>query len=122
MKFLLIMQMNRDVWESMPEAERTEVVTGHGDFMKMITESGELISTHALADPANSNVVRSLDGVMSVKPGPYQETKNYMGGYYLVDCESTERAVELASQIPDARVDGLAVEVRPVMFSSGSDM
>jgi hypothetical protein len=45
-----------------------------------------------------------------------------MGGYYLVECESKERAIELAALIPDAKVDGLGIEVRPVMFESGVEM
>jgi hypothetical protein len=45
-----------------------------------------------------------------------------MGGYYMVDCESQERACELAAMIPDAAIDGLAIEVRPVMFSAGAEM
>ena len=45
-----------------------------------------------------------------------------MGGYYLVDVESKERAVELAQQIPDARFSGLAIEVRQVMFEAGFDI
>jgi hypothetical protein len=45
-----------------------------------------------------------------------------MGGFYLIDCESKERAVELAKQIPDTRHKGLAIEIRPVMFSTGADL
>jgi hypothetical protein len=45
-----------------------------------------------------------------------------MGGYYMVDVESKERAVELATQIPDAAVSGLAIEVRPIMFEAGFDI
>ena len=45
-----------------------------------------------------------------------------LGGYYLVDVESKERAIELAKQIPDAGIDGLALEIRPVMYSAGADM
>jgi len=44
-----------------------------------------------------------------------------MGGYYLVDVESRERAIELADLLPDAGFDGLAIEIRPVMFSTGAD-
>ncbi|NRQ33023.1 hypothetical protein HII36_14405 [Nonomuraea sp. NN258] len=122
MKFLLMMQSNPEVWESLPEEVRNEVMGGHGPFMKAIQESGEMIGTNALADPANSVSVRGRGGVPVVTDGPYLEAKEYMGGYYLVDCESRERAVELAKQIPDSRIDGLGVEVRQIMFSAGADM
>ena len=61
-------------------------------------------------------------GGTAVTDGPFLETKEFMGGFYLVDCENKERAVELATRIPDTRFDGFAVEVRPVMFSAGLDM
>jgi hypothetical protein len=121
-KFLLIMHMNPQIWESLTEDDRNEVMNGHGEFIKTIQESGEMILTQALADPSNSAVVRVRDGVPAVTDGPYLEAKEYLAGYYLVDCESRARAIELAALIPDAKVDGLGIEVRPVMFSAGSEM
>jgi hypothetical protein len=122
MKYLLIMHVNPKILDALTEAERNEIMNGHGEFMKTIQDTGEMVSTQALADPSNSTVVSTRGGVPAVTDGPYLEAKEYMGGYYLVDCESKERAVELAGMIPDTKVEGLAVEVRPVMFSAGSDM
>ncbi|WP_020670362.1 YciI family protein [Amycolatopsis nigrescens] len=122
MKYLLVIRLNPAVWEALPEAVRNEVRGGHGEFIRTIQESGEMISTHALADPSNSACVRARDGVPEVTDGPPPDPGQHMGGYYLVDCESRERAIELARQLPDAHVDGLAVEVRPVMFSAGTDI
>jgi hypothetical protein len=45
----------------------------------------------------------------------------FMGGYYLIDVETKDRAIELADLLPDTTIDGLAVEIRPVMFSAGAD-
>ena len=119
MKFLLIMHMNPDVWNALTEEERTEVMTGHGDFIETVTKSGEMILTQALADPSQSSVVRVRGGRRVVTDGPYLEAKEYLGGFYLVDCENRERALELAGMIPDAKVEGLGIEVRQVMFSDG---
>jgi hypothetical protein len=121
-KFLLIMHNNPAVWESLTESERDEVMTGHGDFIKTIQQSGEMIVTQALADPSNTVVVRVRGGVPVVTDGPYLEAKEFLGGYYLVDVASLERAIELAALIPDARFEGLGIEVRPVMFSAGMEM
>ena len=115
MKFLLLMHMNPAVWESLTEDERNEVMTGHGAFMETVTKSGEMILTQALADPSQSAVVRVRDGERLVTDGPYLEAKEYLGGYYLVDVDSKERALELAAMIPDAKVAGLGIEVRPIM-------
>ena len=122
MQFLLIMHNNPAVWDALTDSERDAVVTGHGQFIKTIQESGELIVTQGLADPSKSAVVRVRNGVPAVTDGPYLEAKEFLGGYYLVDCASRERALELAALIPDASVPGLAIEVRPVMFSNGLEV
>ncbi|MEV7008766.1 YciI family protein [Streptosporangium sp. NPDC051022] len=119
MKFLLIMHMNPVVWDTLTEEERQEIMDGHGAFIDTITKSGEMIVTQALADPSQSAVVRVRGGQPAVTDGPYLEAKEYVGGFYMVDCESKERAIELAALIPDAKVEGMGIEVRPVMFSSG---
>jgi hypothetical protein len=119
MKFLLIMHINPEVLNALTEDEQKEIGDGHGKFMEAITNSGEMIITQALADPSQSAVVRARNGQTVVTDGPFLEAKEYMGGFYLVDCDSRERAIELAAMIPDTRVDGLGVEVRQVMFAAG---
>ncbi|GAA2390623.1 YciI family protein [Nonomuraea africana] len=121
MKFLLIMHSNPQIWDALTEEERTEVMSGHGVFMETVKKSGEMISTAALADPSQSAVVRVRGGVPAVTDGPYLEAKEYLGGYYLVECDSRERALELAALIPDAGVEGLGIEVRPVVFAGTAD-
>jgi hypothetical protein len=121
-KYLLIMNVNPAVLDALTEEQRKAIMDGHGAFMETIRESGEMIVTQALADPANSSVVRVRNGERVVTDGPYLEAKEYIGGFYLVDCESLERAQELAAMIPDAAIEGLGVEVRPVMFSAGMEM
>lgn len=121
MKFLLIMHMNPQIWQALTEDERNEVMKGHGEFIEAIRESGEMLGTAALADPAESAVVRVREGVPTVSDGPYLEAKEYLGGYYLVECASRDRALELAAMIPDAKVEGLGIEVRPVVFAAGAE-
>jgi hypothetical protein len=122
MKFLLLLHNNPAVLDALTEDQRTAIMNGHGDFIKAVQESGELIVTQALADPSNSAVVRVRDGVPAITDGPYLEAKEFLGGYYLVECADRDRALELAAMIPDAGIDGLGVEVRPVMFSAGMEM
>ncbi len=120
MKFLLIMNVNPAVLDALTEEERNEIGEGHGAFIDTIKKSGEMITTQALADPSQTAVVRVRAGQPVVTDGPFLEAKEYLGGFYLIDCESRERALELAALIPDAGIEGLAVEVRPVMFSDGT--
>jgi hypothetical protein len=119
-KYLLLIHLNPHTWEAMSEHEHNEVFTGHNEFIKLITESGEFVSTVALADPTQSATVRVRDGVPVVTDGPYVEAKEYLAGYYLVDVESRQRALDLAAMIPDATFN--AMEVRPLMDIGGSEM
>jgi hypothetical protein len=114
-KYLLLIHMNPDVWETLTQADIDEVMTGHDRFMKTIIESGEMISTHALGAPEESAVVRIRGGAETVTDGPYVEAKEFLAGFYLVECESKERATELAAMIPDAKWN--AIEVRPIVHT-----
>ncbi|MEJ3658429.1 YciI family protein [Actinomycetes bacterium KLBMP 9759] len=122
MKYLLIMHQNPAVFDALTEEQRNAVMEGHGAFIEAIKESGEMIGTQALGDPSNTVVVSVRNGSRVVTDGPYVEAKEYIGGFYFVDVESEERAYELAAMIPDAAVEGLGIEVRPVMFSAGMEM
>ncbi|MEV8636723.1 YciI family protein [Streptosporangium sp. NPDC051023] len=119
-KYMLIMHISPKVMENLSETDRNEIMSGHGAFQEKIKETGEFVSTHALGDPSNSAVVSVNDGVTSVKEGPLLDSELGVGGYYIVECESKERAYEVAALIPDAKIDGLGVEVRPIVFSAGA--
>jgi hypothetical protein len=121
MKFLLAMHMDPDVWEALPEQVKDDVMTGHGEFIRLIRESGEMISTQALDAPAKSAVVRLKDGMPAITDGPFVESKEFLAGFYLVECASRERAYEVAAMIPDAGIEGLGIEVRPVVFFADAD-
>ncbi|HEX3785504.1 MAG TPA: YciI family protein [Pseudonocardiaceae bacterium] len=119
MKFLLIMHMNPAVWNALTEQEQAAIGSGHQAFIDVVAASGELITTQGLVDPSQAAVVRVKDGQRFVTDGPYLEAKEYLGGFYLIECASRERAIELAAMIPDATVEGLGIEVRQIMFDNG---
>jgi hypothetical protein len=119
MKFVICMHINPAVLDALTDEEKTALGTGHGAFIEALKESGELIVTQALADPSQSAVVSVRNGQPAVTDGPFLEAKEYLGGFYLIDCENRERAIELAAQIPDAAIPGLGVEVRQVMYFDG---
>jgi hypothetical protein len=119
MKFLISLHINPAVLDALTDEEKAAIGSGHGEFLDALKQSGELITTQALADPSQAAVVSVRNGQPAVTDGPFLEGKEYLGGFYLIDCESRERAIELAARIPDAAIDGLGVEVRQVMFSEG---
>jgi hypothetical protein len=118
-KYLLVLNINPDVLAALPEEEQQAIGSGHQKFMDTIKASGEFHSTVALQQPAQSAVVTVRGGLPAVTDGPFVESKEFLGGYYLVDVASRERALELAAMIPDAAIEGLGVEVRGVEFADG---
>jgi hypothetical protein len=119
MQFVIGMHINPAVLDALTDEEKAALGEGHGRFIEALKQSGELIVTQALVDPSQAAVVSVRNGQPVVTDGPFLEAKEYLGGFYLVDCEDKARAIELAAQIPDAAIDGLGVEVRQVMFSDG---
>jgi hypothetical protein len=120
-KFMLIIHMNPEVWEGFSPETQEQIGGGHGAFQEKIRATGEMISTHALAEPGKSAVVRRQDTDLTVTDGPYLESKEFLAGYYLIEAESRERALEIASMMPEVSVEGLAIEVREVIHSAGAN-
>jgi hypothetical protein len=119
-KYLLVITMDPEVWDPMSEEEHNAVFAAHDTFQKEVVRPGELLSSVGLSDPSNTKTVRVRDDVPAVTDGPYIEAKEFLAGYYLVECDSLERATELAAAIPDARYS--AIEVRPVEFEATSQV
>ncbi|MFE3201636.1 YciI family protein [Embleya sp. NPDC055664] len=120
MKFMLLIYNRPGFVEELSEAERNELFGEVGTIMAELTASGELLGGEALADPTQTKTVRTRDGVPAVTDGPFMEAKEHFAGYLLVECESTERATDIAARWPDAK--RWAMEVRPVMSESGTEM
>ncbi|NVI88929.1 YciI family protein [Actinomadura sp. BRA 177] len=131
MKYLLLIYSNPENWEhplflrdprflAMPEHEREELTRQAESMHRETTESGELIIAAALADPLATKTVTVRDGVPAATDGPFLETKEQLAGYMVVDCDTPERAAEIAASVPDARF--AAVEVHPIMGTSGEEM
>jgi hypothetical protein len=99
--------------ESLPE-EELEGLMGEADaLMRELAESGEWVGGEALAEPSSTRTVRVRDGVPTTTDGPFAEAKEQLAGYCVVECESLERATEIAARWPDARYG--AMEVRPIV-------
>jgi hypothetical protein len=119
MQFVISMIINPAVLDALTDEEKAAIGEGHGRLIQALKDSGELVTTQALVDPSQAAVVTVRGGQPVVTDGPYVEAKEYLGGFYLIDCENKDRAVELAAQVPDAGIPGFGVEVRQVMFADG---
>ena len=99
--------------EANPPAASEDVIGEHFAFAQVARERGAYVSSEALGGASNATTVRVRDGKTLVTDGPFAETKEAMGGFYILDCKDMDEALEYAAQIPDAKYAG--VEVRPVM-------
>ena len=113
MKYMLMIYDNPDTRELFSSPEGQELMGEVEALMAQLTESGELVGGEALADPSQTRTVRIADGAPVVTDGPLAEAKEHFGGYLMVECDSIERAVEIAASWPSARY--ARMEVRPVM-------
>lgn len=120
MKYMLLIHTNPANWQTLSQEERDGLMAEYGKFTQEIINSGEHVDGAPLADPSESRTVRVRNGETDVVDGPFAESKEYLAGYYLVDCDGPDRAAEIAAKIPDARFN--AVEIRPVMDMSGQEM
>ena len=115
MKFLILIYSNpesRGVWDQMTEEQQREAMTGYVGLHEALTASGELIASDSLGDPAATKQVLVRDGTVMTTDGPFAEVKEQLAGFYLVDCDTIERAIEIVPQIPEAAFS--IVEVRPI--------
>jgi hypothetical protein len=122
-KYLILIWSNpesREIWESFSADEKAEGFAYYAALAEELEASGELIATEALADPSLTKRVTVREGETMTSDGPFAEAKELLAGFFLLDCESAERAVEIAARLPEAEL-GL-IEVRPCMELSGSEM
>jgi hypothetical protein len=120
MKYMILIYDNAQTRERFFSEEGAELMAEVEAIMKEITDSGELIGGEALADPSNTKTIRLAGGVPAITDGPYAEAKEHLGGYIMVECETPERAAEIALRWPSSRFSPL--EVRPLMSPDGAEM
>jgi hypothetical protein len=122
-KYLILIHSNpksRAVWETMTDEQRMEFGRGHMRCTDELAASGELVVSEGLPGPEAGKWVSVRDGKTIATDGPFPEVKEYVAGFYLVECESIDRAIEHAAKMPDAQYG--EVEVRPVLDMSTWDL
>ena len=121
MKYIALIHNNPAAWKALSQTERDKHNSDADVYLEMLTDSGELVGgAVVLAHPMNAKTVRVRSGVPAVTDGPFAEGKEHLAGYYVLDCESIERATEIVTNDPSAR--HFAVEVRPIMHMTSSDL
>src|SRR5919197_544029 len=113
MRYLSLIYEDEKWWEKATPADLEKGMADYNAFTEGIKKNGNYIGGEALQPTKTATSVRVRNGKVSTTDGPYVETKEQLGGYYLINAKDLNEAVQVASRIPGAR-NG-TVEVRPVM-------
>jgi hypothetical protein len=113
MQYLCLIYEDEKAWQTMPPAESEKILGEYHAYTEAIGKSGHLLGGNALQPTETATTVRVRNGKLSTTDGPFAETKEQLGGYYLLQARDLNEAIQVASRIPGARFG--SVEVRPVM-------
>jgi hypothetical protein len=113
MQYLLLIYGNESQFNKMTPAEQKKIDLEYMEFSKSIADSGHMRGGNELDRIAKAKTVRLRDKKRTVTDGPFAETKEQLGGYYLVEAKDLEEALALAARIPSARWG--SIEVRPII-------
>ncbi len=117
MKYLCLIYDDEKKWSGMSKDESEAYLGEYFQFTEGIQKSGHLIGGEALQPVATATTVRVRNGKVSTTDGPFAETKEQLGGYYLIEAKDLNDAIQVASKIPSARLG--SIEVRPIMVFDG---
>jgi hypothetical protein len=113
MKYALLIYGEEEAWTTLSEEESRDVYQQYDAFGRWLQEKGWARGGEELASTSSATSVRKADGRVEATDGPYAETKEQLGGFYLVECDNLDQAIEAASRLPG--IDRGTIEVRPVI-------
>ena len=113
MEYLLLIHDDEATWGAMSDDERGRLYQEYGAFSQELREKGAYAGGNQLQPTSSATTVRVRDDEQLVTDGPFAETKEQLGGYYLIDAKDADEALAIAARIPSARYG--SIEVRPLM-------
>ncbi|HKC39210.1 MAG TPA: YciI family protein [Gemmatimonadales bacterium] len=113
MRYLCLIYGDEKWWDKASEAEKQQGMAEYNAFTENVKKNGNYVGGEALQPTPTAKSVRVRNGKVSTTDGPYVETKEQLGGYYLINAKDLNDAVQVASRIPGAKHG--TVEVRPIM-------
>ena len=118
MQYMCLIYDDEKIWQGRSEEDRNAVFGEYGAFTQSIQDSGNMVAGDALQPTSTATTVRVRDGETLMTDGPFAETKEQLGGYYLINAKDADEALAIAARIPSAKYG--SIEVRPVMvFDEG---
>ena len=118
MKYLLLIYHEEHAWDKLSDQEKKDIYGEYGKFTQEIMASGHHLGGFELHPVSTATSVRVRNGKQLAIDGPFAETKEQLGGYYLVEAKNLDEAIGLAARIPSAKMG--TIEVRPVSEGEAS--
>ena len=112
MRYMLLICSDESAVGSLSPEEGSAMLAEYGTFMEEMNRRGVLQGGERLRPTTDATTVRVRDGEVLTSDGPFAETKEQVGGFYIVDCKDLDEAIETGSKIPAARMG--TIEVRPI--------
>jgi len=112
MQYLLLIYSNEKEMAALKPAEITSMTAEYTEFTKGIIQAGQFKAGDRLKPTSAATTVRVRNGQTVTTDGPFAETREQLGGYYLVDAKNLDEAIAIAARIPGARIG--SIEVRPI--------
>lgn len=112
MKYLLLIYHDETSWDALSEAEQQRIYGEYRSFTEDIVKSGHFCAGEELQPTRTASTVRVRDGRTLLTDGPFAETREQLGGFYMIEAKDLDEATAIAARIPSAK-DG-SIEVRPV--------
>jgi len=116
MQYLCLIYDNEASWTTMTEADAKAFDGEYRAFTEEIAKSGHLRAGEALKPTATATTVRVRDGKITTTDGPFAETREQLGGFYLIEAKDLDEATAIAARIPSAKTG--SIEVRPIMVTN----
>jgi hypothetical protein len=113
MKYMLLIYDNEQAWGKLSETEQVKIHVDYGQFTQDIKSSRNYLAGSQLHPIATASSVRVRDGKELVTDGPFAETHEQLGGYYLIEAKDLDEARSIAARVPSARLG--TIEVRPLV-------
>src|SRR6476619_7316934 len=113
MKYLCLIYSDETQWPKLPETDVLAIMSEYRAFGDGIKASGHYIAGHRLEPTSTATTVRIRNGKLSTTDGPFAETKEQLGGFYMIDAKDLNEAIQVAARIPSVKIG--SVEVRPVV-------
>jgi hypothetical protein len=118
MKYLCLIYDDEKQWQKFPKEVQDQYMGEYTAFSDSIKKSGQFVGANQLQPTHTATIVRSRNGKVSTTDGPFAETKEQLGGYYLIEAKDLNDAIQVASRIPSAKSG--SIEVRPVVERNGA--